>query len=430
MQAVAASSHTPQQRQLGLYFGLLLLTIGLAEPTGLVSLPLLFWLKNGLHLAPHTIALFDAVALMPMYMGFAFGFLRDRWRPFGRDDRGFLIIAAPIAIAAYCWIAGNPASWTRLLAGVIIAALSFECLGATTEAMMTAAAQKHLMTGRLSALGEIGEIVPSVVSMVVGGWMAVHFGAQTSFLIAAAATAIIAAQAFWRPPAVFSDEPRLEIVEGGRKALSRLMRHGPLWPAAIALFLWNVSPGWGTPLAFFLSDNLKFSAAEFGAFRAVGFAGGAVAALIYGVLCRHMPLRRILRWTILLNVLPAFLLLIATDAPQALAVSAIVGLLLGMLNIALFDLLRRSCPAQLEGTGVMLGYSFFALGGSVGDVLGSWMFERVGLPLCLAVDALATLAMFVVVWRVPDSVLASRDGEPEPTETSRQSVLIGQGIAA
>ena len=430
MQALAAPSHTPQQRQLGLYFGVLLLTVGLAEPTGLVSLPLLFWLKNGLHLAPHTIALFDAVALMPMYMGFAFGFLRDRWRPFGRDDRGFLIIAAPIAIAAYCWIAGNPASWTRLLAGVIIAALSFECLGATTEAMMTAAAQKHVMTGRLSALAEIGEIVPSVVSMIVGGWMAVHFGAQTSFLVAAAATVVIAAQALWRPPAVFSDEPRLEIVEGGRTALSRLMRHGPLWPAAIALFLWNVSPGWGTPLAFFLSDNLKFSAEGFGAFRAVGFASGAIAALIYAVLCRYMPLRRILRWTILLNVFPAFLLLFARDTWQALAVSAIVGLLLGMLNIALFDLLRRSCPEQLEGTGVMLGYSFFAFGGAVGDVLGSWVFERAGLPLCLVVDALATVAVFAVILRVPDSVLASRDGEPGPAKAPQQPVLVGHGIAA
>jgi len=75
------------------------------------------------------------------------------------------------------------------------------------------------------------------------------------------------------------------------------------------------------------------------------------------------------------------------------------------------------------------GDSQFELGGAVGDVFGSWMFERVGLPLCLVVDAAATLAMFAVVLRVPDSVLASRDGEPEPTETP-QPVLVGQGIAA
>ena len=64
-----------------------MLTLGLAEPTGLVSLPLLFWLKDGLGLTPQSVAVFEAVALAPLYFGFLFGFLRDRWRPLGRNDR-------------------------------------------------------------------------------------------------------------------------------------------------------------------------------------------------------------------------------------------------------------------------------------------------------------------------------------------------------
>ena len=80
MPNLAPSSRT--QRQLGAYFAVLMLTLGLAEPTGLVSLPLLFWLKDGLGLRPQAIAAFEAVALAPLYFGFVFGFVRDRWRPF------------------------------------------------------------------------------------------------------------------------------------------------------------------------------------------------------------------------------------------------------------------------------------------------------------------------------------------------------------
>ena len=391
----------------------MLVTLGLAEPTGLVSLPLLFWMKDDLRLAPHSIALFDALVLMPMYLGFGFGFVRDRWRAFGRDDRGLLLIAAPIAIASYCWVAGNPTGWTRLIAGVVVAALAFECLGTTAEALMTAAAQRHEMTGRLSALAEVAEIVPSVAAMLIGGWMATHLAASTSFLVAAAATTIVVAQALWRPKSVFDAGPGAALAEGGAGALRRLVKHKPLWIVSAALFLWNFSPGWGTPLAFFLSDRLGFSAEAFGAFRAVGFASGALAALVYAILCRHVPLRRLLRWSIVLNVLPAFLLLFAHDTVQALGVSALVGFLLGMLNIALFDLLRRSCPSRLEGSGVMLGYSFFSIGGMFGDVLGSWMFERAGLAACLTVDAIATVGVFAACTLVPREVLASRDGESD-----------------
>ena len=44
-----------------------------------VSVALLFWLKDGLHLSAQPVAVFEAIVLIPAYFGFAFGFLRDRW---------------------------------------------------------------------------------------------------------------------------------------------------------------------------------------------------------------------------------------------------------------------------------------------------------------------------------------------------------------
>lgn len=412
------------QRQLGAYFGTLMLTLGLAEPTGLVSLPLLFWLKDGLGLGPKSIAIFEAVALAPLYVGFVFGFVRDRWRPFGRDDRGYFLVAAPVAIASYIWIAANTANTLSLLAGIVVAMLAFEFLAATTEGLMTEAAKRHVLTGHLSAVAEVAEIVPSVVSMLLGGWMAAHVGAKGSFLLAAGFTGVILIQSLLHPPALLEPTPTTTPDESHRHAIRRLLGNAALWPAIGALLLWNFSPGWGTPLVFFFSDNLKLSPEVFGAFRSATFAGGAVAAIAYAALCRRFTLRRILLITIALNIPAAFLVLLAHSASQAVAISAIVGVLLGMVNIALFDLLRRSCPTSLEGTGVMLGYSLFSIGGMLGDVFGSWLYERAGLAICLAFDALATALILPLLFFIPRTIISSRDGDAGAGQTlSRASAL-------
>jgi len=412
------------QRQLGAYFGTLMLTLGLAEPTGLVSLPLLFWLKDGLHLGPKAIAIFEAVALAPLYFGFVFGFVRDRWRPFGRDDRGYFLLAAPIGIASYLWLAANTTNTLRLLAGVVAAMLAFEFLAATTEGLMTEAAQRHLMTGHLSAVAELAEIVPSIASMLLGGWLATHVGAKVSFVVAAAFTGLILVQSLLSPPALLAPTSPASPRESHRHAIRRLLRNGALWLAIGALLLWNFSPGWGTPLVFFFADNLKLSPEAYGAFRAATFASGAVAAIVYAALCRRFSLRRILWIAIALNIPAAFFVLLAHSAAQAVVISAVVGLLLGMVNIALFDLLRRSCPTSLEGTGVMLGFSLFAIGGMLGDVFGSWLYERAGLAICLAFDALATALILPLLLMIPRTILSLRDGDAAAGQTlSRASVL-------
>ena len=74
---------------------------------------------------------------------------------------------------------------------------------------------------------------------------------------------------------------------------------------------------------------------------------------------------------------------------QAVAVAGAVGLLTGMGNIVLFDLLRRSCPARLEGTVTMLGCSVFAVGGTIGDLSGAWLYQSLGFTWCLVADAVA-----------------------------------------
>ena len=130
-----------------------------------------------------------------------------------------------------------------------------------------------------------------------------------------------------------------------------------------------------------------------------------------GFLCVRFSLKQLLWWAIALNVLPGFLFLVITNPAQAVAVSALTGFLTGFGNIAVFDLLMRSCPRHMEGTASMVGFSVFGIAGTAGDLLGASAYQSMGFLPCLLLDAAATLCVVPLLAKLPVSVVAGRDGE-------------------
>ena len=76
-----------------LFGGGLLLLINFSSPAGgLIDIPVSFFLKNRLHLQSNELAVFKLWIGTPLFLSFLFGFLRDRWSPFGLGDRGHLMV--------------------------------------------------------------------------------------------------------------------------------------------------------------------------------------------------------------------------------------------------------------------------------------------------------------------------------------------------
>lgn len=416
-------------RQIGFYFAALTVITGFGEPGGLVSLPILFTLKEQLGQPPQAIAVFEAIIFIPACFGFAFGLLRDRWRPFGLGDRGYLILAAPLVAVCYACLMIGPISYVKLLVAILITAVLFELLDTVIEALMTAVAQRHLMSGRLSALVEAVEVVPRVTAMLAGGWMASHISVQTTFAVAAGCALVMAGFAAWRPASVFEHElPRRELTRectrGVASSWNYLLRHRPYLPAVLVLALYNFSPGWSTPLFYYFVDEVNITGSGFGAYKAVNFAATAAASVGYGLMCQRIALGRLLVWAVALNVFPALLLLVIGGLSSAIAAALVVGFVSGFGYVAFFDLLRRSCPRSLEGVGTAVGFSLFALAGSAGDLLGAWLYERGGFVAALVIDALATVLILPVLRYLPHSLAHSRDGSA--TDSSVGSGYLGQ----
>jgi predicted MFS family arabinose efflux permease len=394
------------------YFGILNLALGLAAPhSGLLAIPINYLLKDNLHLGPVQVATFLAVTSSPGWVSFLFGFLRDRFRFLLGGDRGWLALAAVATAACYLWLAFMVLDLRALTAMVLAAMICFLFMSSAAQAMLTAVAQARRMSGTLSATSLSGIFVPIVLAAVAGGWIVTHLSARGTFVAAASVTLVVLIQM------IVSVNPEDTIQsdshpERSLAAIKRIATYRPIWAATLIWFLWGFSPGLQTPMFYHLTNTVKISPQAFGVFMALFMGCNLPTLLVYGPLCRRFPLSRLVRWGTALGVLQPLVLLFAFGTRSAMLVGVIGGLVGGLGNVAFMDLIIRSCPRGLEGTGVMLSMAAFRFAWSSGDVFGSWVYARGGFSTAMLVSATSTALIFPIIWwMVPPGITSTREGE-------------------
>src|SRR5215472_246856 len=124
--AEPAASPGADRNQILTYIGMLALLVGFANTGGgLIAIPVSFMLKNKLHLASHDVANFRLVAAIPLFLGFMFGFARDRWNVFGRKDRGLLMLFGGLGAAIYLYFAYAQTTYWTLMGAVVLATCAY-----------------------------------------------------------------------------------------------------------------------------------------------------------------------------------------------------------------------------------------------------------------------------------------------------------------
>src|SRR5258708_22232848 len=197
------------------YFAILNIAVGLGSPLGIAAIPINYFLKDRLHLSPVRLAIFLAIASIPVCAGFAFGFIRDRWRSARWGDRQYLFACGLVAAGGYLWLGSTTIDYLKLLSLVFVVVIAYVMIFSSAEALMTGVAQAYGMTGRLSVVFSFGYFTPAVISALAGGWLVAHASVSGTFLIAGVVTIAIAMQAFWRLKAASDFESELGPREKG-----------------------------------------------------------------------------------------------------------------------------------------------------------------------------------------------------------------------
>jgi len=374
-------------------------------------------LKNELHATATQVSVFRLVTGIPVYFAFIFGLTRDLWNPLGLRDRGFFLIFAPLTAIAFIGMALSRLSYRGLLIGMLAVMLSSRFISAAYQGLMALVGQEKLMSGRLSTLWNVVSSVPVIMGAFASGYISEHVPPQATFALVAALALSIAAIGLWKPAAVFRHayERPQAIGANFREDIKRLVKHRAVYPAVLINFLWNFAPGAATPLQFYLSNQLHASDAVYSYYNGIFAAGFIPTFMLYGVLCKKVPLSKLLWWGTIIAVPQMLPLAFIHSGELALLLAVPIGLMGGIATASYFDLAIRSCPPGLQGTLMMLVEGVLALSGRGGDVLGAKIYNSSpthGFLYCVIATTLVYALILPLILLVPKGLIATADGQP------------------
>jgi MFS family permease len=145
----------------------------------------------------------------------------------------------------------------------------------------------------------------------------------------------------------------------------------------VFLFLYYFSPGFGTPLYFHMTDDLKFSQGFIGLLSSVNAAGWIAGGLLYPVTLSRMADRRLLRFSILFGSASTLAYLLMGGPVSAVAVYFLSGVAAMVANIATLSLAAEHCPPRAEGFAFAALMSVINVATPVSDLIGSALYEHV-----------------------------------------------------
>ncbi|HVO21462.1 MAG TPA: MFS transporter [Anaeromyxobacter sp.] len=400
------------------YFGWLTLFVYLASPTGyLVDIQTSYLLKDQLHASATQVSIFRVLTAVPVYLAFLFGMVRDRWNPLGLRDRGFFLIFAPLTAAVFLWMALARTSYAALLVGMLLAMVASRFAMAAYQGLMALIGQEQLMSGRLSVVWNVVSSIPVMAGAFASGYVSDHFSPRVAFGLVAVACLLVAAQGLWKPAAVFGrayQEPKAQATTSLRESVRRLLRHRAIYPAVLVNLLWSFAPGSNTALQFYLADHLHASEAVYSYYNGVFVAAFVPTFLLYGWMCKHVSLDKLLWWGTLVAIPQMIPLAFIHSGTLAVVLAAPIGLLGGVATAAYYDLAMRSCPPGLQGTLMMLVDAGMVLAMRGGDLLGSAIYNSSpahGFTWCVVATTAVYALILPILWLVPKGVADTADGQ-------------------
>jgi len=400
--------------------GAIYMLLNLAAPfNGLIGIPVTFFLKNRLHLASHDVALFNLWISIPLFAGFVFGFLRDRWSPFGMGDRGHLMIFGGASGVVYAVLAFLNPTYANLLAGVFIVTVVFQTALSAAGGLLAAIGQQHAMAGQMGATLAIATSTPAVIAYLLGGVLsdfiegkAAATAARILLLVAAVVMGLVAVSGATGPKRLFDAARSERSTLGAFSDVVRLLKHRPIYPVLLAQLLWQFAPAMGIVLQYYMSNTLHASDAQWGLWNGIFTASLLPGYALYGWLCQRMKLGPLLWAGAVITVFQMVPLLLVHSATGALIAAAPMGLMGAIAVAALTDLAIRSCPPGLQGTMMMMFAAMYWISVRLGDVWGTDIYDHHGGFVTATWATIGVYALVLpVLLFVPKRLLATSDGE-------------------
>ncbi len=255
-------------------------------------------------------------------------------------------------------------------------------------------ASARQMSGFLVANQMVG---PAVGATLFAVGHALPFGVQAAAgLLAAALFAKVALPAVVRPEGHEPQHVGRDILDG----LRWIRHHAPVRTLILVIFVFNIT--WGAPwgvLVYWAQQRLAVDEVGFGLLTTATAVGGVLGVFSYDRLERRVPLGRLMKVCLTLEVLMHLALALTTKPLVAYGVMFVFGAYAFVWGSLSNAVRQRATPQDLQGRVGSVYWLGLTVGLMVGQVLGGVLAQRFGAtaPFWFAfVGSALTLAL---VWR-------------------------------
>jgi len=390
-----------------LFFAVVYLVEGIGQArVGIIYQPLTFYLKDS-GWTPLQVTAYFAALNFPWIIKPVFGLVSDFVPLLGYRRKSYLIIASVCAAGAYAWIARltEPAEVALLL---MLTSYAMATASTLCGALLAENGQSYRLSSSFVSQQWLWFYIAIMASSFAGGALVEHLPALTAFQAAAAIAAVaplamLLASLFLlseRKVAVSQEEMRLTF-----QSIVSSLKSGKLYLVAFFLFLYCFAPGFGTPLYYYMTDELKFSQTYIGILGSIASAGWIAGALIHRWLLRRMNSEPLLYLSIALGTLSAASFLLLTDETTAAIVNFANGVAMMIATIASLTLAADYCPKRSEGFAFAGLMSITNLAEICSNTFGAFLYEhlfhgRLGPLIVVAAASTALAAVLVPLLRL------------------------------
>jgi predicted MFS family arabinose efflux permease len=369
---------------------------------GVVWQPLTDYLKTALGWDAVQIAASLAVLDVPWVVKPLYGMISDFLPLFGYRRRSYLLVANVAAVVAFLWTSQVLAP-TAIVLALLVTSVAMAASSTVCGALLVEHGQKHGASASFVNQQWLWFNVAVMLGSLLGGEL-IELLSPAGALHAAAAIAAALPLAVVASAVALLDEQRAGI---NRAELQRALRgfvdafrSQMLWLIAGFLFCYYFSPGFGTPLYFYMTDQLHFSQATIGMLSSVSAGGWVAGGLLHRVLLYRISTRALLYLSILGGTLATLAFLGMVDVASAVAVYFLNGVAGMIANIATLTLAADHCPARSEGFAFAALMSVINLAMPLSDTIGALLYQHLfhqALTPLIVVSAASTALIFFLV---------------------------------
>jgi hypothetical protein len=375
-------------------------------------LPLQIDLKDRLDLAPAKMAGFFAVASIPWDLKPFASAITDVFPIGGSRRRAYLVAAVIGAALSWAAFAFTPRSFGVMLAAALGVEVCVMLASVVLGGVLVEAGQRVGATGRLTSVRMTAIFGGGLAAGPIGGWLATRPLLYTAALAIGLQAALLIASLTCVEEPVVTEPLRLK---DSLERLIAMFKSKQLVVSAIVGFLVLTAPGFGTPLLYRQTEELRHSAQFVGLTRMGGTLAAGAVAVAYGVLCRRVRLRHLLVVGVVAHAVSALLFLFfGSPTWQAMAIFSTYSGCTALVLLPLWDLSARAAPAGYEGLAYALMMSALNLAHSTSDVLGSILHDRwgVGFTSLVWLNSASTIAVLLLVPLLPAAIMDRADRLP------------------